>query len=281
MSILDERELGTIPVSIGTALAIDGLYDRHPENKSNVKGQVKLAKVIYINARTLFRNMFGAIGDVDKANSIQPKDYGEALLKELDELKIALSNENDKLNVVLYMPSYKSLAKYMGNGELKPLNTEKQKRYNNLENDTLQYIFNKFKDAENKPFIDVDMQIKVDLYQPIFIMTHLPVDLLNVDNASEVFLVESHTGKVKNKNLWYSKFSTERSPRIPFNKATLLFFGDSGGMFKAQNSKARKRVLAIADDRKWNSFTTITRIFTGLELSHEPVLLSTFKALSR
>lgn len=278
---LAERELGNIPVSIATALAIDGLYNRHPDIKPMPKLPASKAKIIYVNARTLFRNIHGAIGDTAKASSVNAKDYARTLLEEVDELKSALSEEQHPLELVLYLPSYKSIAYYMGNGELKPLNTDKQKIYNKLENDTLQHIVDRYKDVEDKPFLEVDMDIKVEVYQNIFILTHLPVDLLNVKNAADVYLVESHTGKVKSQELWYTKFSSERNPAMPFNKATLLFFGDSGGLFKPQNIKSRQRLMDIANTRKWNAHTTVSRMLLGVELSQEPLLLKTLRALLR
>lgn len=278
---LADRELGNLPISIATALAIDGLYNRHPDLKPMPKLPASKAKVIYLNARTIFRNIHGAIGDNDKAQAVNAKDYARTLLEEVDELKAALAQEQHPLEVVLYLPSYKSIARYMGNGELKPLNTDKQKTYNNLENNTLQHIYDMYKDVEDKPFLEVDMEIKVDTYQNIFILTHLPVDLLNVKNAADIFLVESHTGKVKSQELWYTKFSSERSPHIPFNKATLLFFGDSGGLFKPQNIKSRRRLVDIANTRKWNAHTTPDRMILGVELSQEPILLKTLRTLLR
>lgn len=281
ISTLAERELGNVPVSIATAMAIDGLYNRHPDLKAMPKLPATKAKIIYLNARTLFRNIHGAIGDSDKAQAVNAKDYATTLLQEVDELKAALSEEQHPLEVVLYLPSYKSIARYMGNGELKPLNTDKQKNYNTLENNTLQHIVDMYKDMEQKPFLEVDMDIKVETYQHIFILTHLPVDLLNVVNAADVYLVESHTGKVKSQDLWYTKFASERSPNIPFNKATLLFFGDSGGLFKPQNIKARRRLIEIGTSRKWNAHTTPSRMILGVELSSEPFLLQTIRTLLR
>lgn len=277
---LNERELGNLPISIATSMAIDGLYNRHADLKPLPKLPALKANIIYINGRTLFRNVHGAIGDKDKANRVSPKAYAETILKEVDELKSALKQEEHPLDVVLYLPTYRSIARYMGKGELRPLNTDNQKTYNKLENETMQEIFNTYKEEKEKPFLEVDMDINVKDYQNIFILTHLPVDLLNVKNAADVFLVESHTGRVKPRDQWYTKFHAERNPTIPFNKATLLFFGDSGGLFKPQNVKARKRLIDISRDRKWNAFTTISRMLTGIELSHEPILMSTFKALS-
>ena len=281
INTLAERELGNIPVSIATALAIDGLYNRHPDLKPMPKLPASKAKIIYLNARTLFRNIHGAIGDNDKALAVNAKDYATTLLQEVDEIKAALSEEQHPLEVVLYLPSYKSIARYMGNGELKPLNTDKQKNYNTLENNTLQHIVDMYKDMEQKPFLEVDMEIKVETYQHVFILTHLPVDLLNVVNAADVYLVESHTGKVKSQDLWYTKFASERSPNIPFNKATLLFFGDSGGFFKPQNIKSRRCLVEIGSTRKWNAHTTPSRMILGVELSSEPILLQTLRTLLR
>lgn len=278
-NILVERELGKLPVSIATALAIDGLFNRHPDIKPLKILPASKANILYMNARTMFRNIHGAVGDKDKANSVSPRDYAEMLLSEIDEIRSALAQESHPLNLVVYLPTYASIARYMGNGELKPLNTQNQKVYSKLENDCLQEIEKRYRNEENKPYLHVNMEIKVESYQNIFIFTHLPVDLLNVVNAADVFLVESHTGRVKPKDLWYTKFDKERSPTIPFNKATLLMFGDSGGLFKAQPIKARTRVIEVSNERKWNAFTTPSRMMVGLELSKEPILLSTFKSL--
>lgn len=278
---LSERALGTIPVSIATAMAIDGMYNRHPDIKKSSKLPASIAKIIYLNARTIFRNIHGAIEDVELASRVTAKSYAETLLNEVDEIRQALRQEEHPLDVVLYLPTYRSIARYMGKGELRPLNTDRQKTYNRLENDTLQEIANSYKETQDKPYLEVDMDIKVKDYQSIFILTHLPVDLLNVHNAADVFLVESHTGKIKAKDQWYTKFHAERNPSVPFNKATLLFFGDSGGLFKPQNIKARKRIIDIATDRKWNAFTTISRMLLGIESAQEPMLLQTVKALVR
>lgn len=277
--ILDDREMGSIPISIATSLALDGLYNRHPDIKPVKPMPAMLAKVFYINARTLFRNIHGAVGDNEKALSVSAKAYAEALLKELDEINSHLRQEVVPLEVILYLPSYHSLDKVAGSGNLRPLSTDIQKKKSQLENDCLQLIHNAYKDQEVKPFIDVDVKIKCDTYQNIFILTHLPIDLLSVEGAAEIYLVESHTGKVKPKELWYTKFYTDKNPKIPFNKGTLLFFGDSGGLFKPQPSKSRKRFMEVAEKRKWNAHTTKDRLFLGLELEHEPFILKTLKEL--
>ena len=273
--------MGNIPISIATALAIDGLYNRHPDIKPVSPIPATKAKKIYINARTLHRNIMGAVGDNDKAMNVKPREYAEVIIHEVNEIQSALSQEGYPLELVWYLPTYHSIAKKCGNGELRQLTTDNQKAKNKLENDTLQFIVEHYKSLEVKPYLAVDMEIEVAQYSDIFIMTHLPVDLLFIKNVADVYLVESHTGKVKPKEQWYTKFYSDKSPRIPFTKGTLLFLGDSGGFFKPQPVKARRRLLEIAESRKWNAHTTESRMFLGLELDKEPHLLNTLKTLSR
>lgn len=274
MSNLDSRAMGTIPVSIATALAIDGLYNRHPEQKPSPKPPVLLGRQLYINARTLFRNIHGSM-DREQADKVSPKEYGECLLQEIDEIKSAISQEVNKIEVIVYLPSYKRLAAEMGRGNLRIPRTPIQKKYVQLENDTLQYVFDKYKKAEIKPFIDIDMEIDVVNNQNIFILSHIVHDLLFVKNANNIYLLESHTGKVKGRKQWFTKFATDKNPFIPFNKATLLFFGDSSGIFVPQVIKARQRFLEIAKERKWNYMTSPDRMVMGLNLSKEPHIART------
>lgn len=277
---LDSRELGKIPVSIGTALALDGLYNRHPDIKPSHILPASKATQLYINGRTMFRNMYNAVGDSGKASKIRAKEYATAMLAEIDEIEKAVQAEEHKLNVRVYLPSYKSLGIYFPKGELKPATTDKRKQYIMLENETLQRLHDQYKQLEEKPFIDIDCVLKIEHPTSVFLLSHLPMDLLLAENYTELLLVESHTGKVKTKKYWYTKFATERDSAIPFNKAMLLFFGDSGGIFKAQNKQSRDALRAVANARSWDYKTSISRIKTGLQLSKEPHLASAISLLN-
>lgn len=278
-STLAKREMGNIPISIATSLAFEGLYNRHPDRKPERVLPASKAKVIYINARTLFRNIYRAVDERSLAERVSAQDYANCLLEEVDELSAFLKQESHPLELVLYLPSYRSLAKYMGNGELRPLSTDLQKQYNQLENGCLTEILKQYKNEEVKPFLEVDMEIEVKEYQDIFLLSHLPMDLLNVKNAADIYLVESHTGVVKGKELWYTKLHANKEESIPFNKATVLFFGDSGMIFKPQNHKSRSALVEVSKKRKWNAYTTKDRMLIGLEVCNEPYLIRTIREL--
>ena len=276
---IHEREIGTIPISIGTSLAFAGLYNKHPDTKPQKVLPASRAKIMFINARTLFRNIFNAIGDTEKASSVSPDEYASTILQEMDEINAYLSQESHKIEAVLYLPTYASLAKYAGNGNLRELKTPKQIKFNYLENEALKHIVKMFESYQEKPYLDVDLEIKNKEYQNVFILSHYPIDLLNVKNADEVLLLESNTGVVKNIDLWHTKFKCEKNSFIPFNKATLLFFGDSGGMFKGQPIKARTRLIEIAKEKRLNSRSTKSRLMLAVELAKEPFLLKTLREL--
>ena len=125
------------------------------------------------------------------------------------------------------------------------------------------------------------MEIKAPERQRAFILSHLPIDLLYAKGFSNVLLLESHTGKVKSENEWYTKFSAEASERIPFNKATLTFFGDSGGMFKPQHHTARKALTAVADKYKWTYQTTKEKILLNLKLGGQGVIEQVMREMFR
>lgn len=279
--IIYRREMGTtIPISIATALALEGLYNRHPDKAPAKSLPAQWGSTLYINVRTLFRNLTGALHS-DDVFKVKANQYIEVLINELSHINEFLSLEQHALRVVFYLPTYASLAKEYGNGDLRIPTTDLQLLKHKLEMDVFGGLEEKYKDTEEhlKPINFVDVEIKAIEREKIFVLTHFPVDLLNFSNVNEMRLVESHTGEIKTENQWYQKFHTEKDERIPFNKAMLLFFGDSGGMFKPQHHKSRKRLLEIAHKYKWTSNTTRDRLLLNVQLSGEGNIYQTLQAM--
>lgn len=278
--ILYRREMGTLPVSIATSLALEGLYNRHPEKIPQKTNPALWASIIYINVRTLFRNLVGAISS-DDIFKVKANEYIDVLLSELLAINQFLSREQHAMRVVFYLPTYASLAKEFGDGNLRLPSTDLQQSRHKLEMAVFGGLEERYKEVpeDQRPIAFIDLQIKGIQREKAFILTHYPIDLLNLHNFVEVRLVESHTGEVKSEHQWYQKFQTERDERIPFNKAMLLFFGDSGMMFKPQHHKSRKRVIEIAHKYNWTTNTTKDRMLLNLQLAGEGLLLQTIRKL--
>lgn len=277
------RDMGTIPLSIGTSLSFQGLYNTHPDLKPSKVLPATMAETLYINVRTLLRNIFSAT-ESDKVTRVKVRDYVQALKDEITDINYFIQAQEYKLKLFFYLPTYKSLAKHFGNtAELRELKTDLQKEKLELEKLIFGEIEKEINSLEpERRYINIiDMEIETKERVSGFILTHLPVDLLFTKGFSKVLLLESHTGKVKGEKDWYTKFSAEATERIPFNKGTLIFFGDSGGMFKPQHHKARKAMEIIADKYKWTYQTTKDKMLFNLKLGGQGHIEQVLKAMFR
>lgn len=282
VSAVNVRDMGDIPVSIGTSFAIQSLFNKHPDKKPEKYLPAARADGLYINVRTLLRNMFNAT-ESTRMLDVKPDDYLKALKLELQDIKDYISNQQDsKLKVYYYLPTYKSLHSEFGStAELRVPTTDLQKAKVEIE----KAVFGKLEQEllsleENKRYVNItDMGVTASEREIGLLLTHFPVDLLYSTGFSKLLLLESHTGEIKAQNEWYTKFGAKASERVPFNKAMLIFFGDSGGMFKPQHHKARNAVLSIADKYKWTYQTTRDKIILNLKLGGEGVIEQTVRKM--
>lgn len=279
MSSLNDRVVGNYNVSIATNQAIDGLYNRIPDKPKERPMPATLGDSVFFNVRTLFRNIWGSFNSADAPN-LSPAVYADLLEQEMIIIKAALSEEEPPLEAFFYLPSYERLYKEYPNGNLKDIKTDKMNRKIVLENSSLAKL--KENDMGEVPIIYNDVELKVKIPHSAFLVTHYPVDLLHTSGFSKTFLLESHTATVKGPDKWYTKLSTknlEGAERIPFNKATIQFFGDSGGMFKSQPLSVKKKVAEVAVKYKWNQQTTKARMLDTLRLAGEGHIEQTLRAL--
>lgn len=260
-SIIDRmivgRELGTqVPISIGSALAIEAALGIHPEIQVS-SPPILETKMLMINVRTLIRNLLGAL-TTDARKMMTDKNLFPALLEEMNIIETAVSKQtNGMIPVVFYYCSYRSLKQKFPNALLRMPNTEIQKFNNALESNLLMQIKDSGVSSDLRVF-DVDLSGK---FPDTFIMTHAPVDLLSSNYFSKLVLLESHTGNMKKHLLWNSKLTNGKElTRIPFNRFTLQVFGDNGVHFSPLLPKVKQAVKDIADKYEWTSITTMDKI---------------------
>lgn len=277
------RDMGELPISIGTSFSIQGLYNTHPDRKPEKILPASKGDVLYINVRTMLRNIFNAT-ESDKVTQVKAKDYVVCIKDEIQDINSFMENQEHKLKLYFYLPTYASITKEFGNtAELRMPSTELQKQKLEIEKQVFSILEQEQKTLpEERRYINViDMVIKSTNRERAFILTHLPIDLLYTKGFANVLLIESHTGKVKSENEWYTKFSAEASERIPFNKATLTFFGDSGGMFKPQHHKARKAIMEVAEKYKWTYNTTKDKILQNLKFGGQGYIEQVMRQMFR
>ncbi len=92
------------------------------------------------------------------------------------------------------------------------------------------------------------------------ILTHYAFVLLSAKAFAELVLVESHTGTLKDRTLWYTKYMNGKTlPILPFREDFLQIFGDSE-TFRPADAKLRKEIIELAKKYHWNATTTSDRI---------------------
>lgn len=250
------REVGQLPVSIATAVALETLL--LSDNRNEWPDE------LWINIRTLFRNLMGAI-DSDLKKRVLADHLVPTLVTEMQFIaeQIPASTEG-KTKVVYYHCSYKDLTLKLPNALLRNANTDLQRQYLALENSTMDLLFKKSKTGEItfKEFkTDIDGKDAKAI-----IITHSPCDLLSAKTFSRLKLLESHTGAIKGKSEWNTKLTNGKElTRIPFNKFTLQVFGDNNTYLSAMPIKIRNAVLEIAEEYKWTPVTTMDKIKYGID----------------
>jgi hypothetical protein len=256
------REKGASPMSIATSLAMESLCGFG--EFENDKPFLNKTDALWINVRTLFRNVFSSLDSYVK-KTVSLDDLVYAVLEDISVLNTVLEYQSkNRLKPTFYLCEYKGLSREFPNAVIKQPKTELQIYERSME-DSFVKAFKKtefFNDEDVKIF---DVQIKGSGGN-VVLLTHLPIDLLWRTNFRKVHLLESHTGAIKVKPTWYTKLTGGKNNfRIPFNRMTLQVFGDGNNLFTAMSRKIKNNLLELAKERKWSSVTSTEKIRSDLE----------------
>lgn len=268
----DDKVVGQFPVSIATSLAIEGLFGVLEDNP-NPNPPWKSYNYLLINFRTMFRNLIGAIS-AEHRDALNVLDFVDMVIEEMRVVKnIVETHSEGKITVAYYACGYSDLTGFYPYALFKEAKTAKQQHYAHMENETYNHAYRTLGGVGNGILSTYDTNIP-SLAKNTLVLTHYPVDLLNIEGAISLALLESHTGIVKVRSEWGSKLNNHKDcPRVPFDRMTVQVFGDSGGLFKPYPIDFRKRLIVLSETYKWNGTTTKDRIIQCVELAKDPVLL--------
>lgn len=263
MSDYIERDLGDIPISIGTSLAFQGLLGTHP-NPPTIPPAAKRIERIMVNLRTIVRNFWSSIptGETKRLTSTYAI---EEIYKDISVIRNVIPEMfRGKVDVVFYYSRHDELKWRFPKASFREPKTEKQ---------ILEHSFiEKYTEAIVAHLIDEDpmsvMMIRKEplLYNKVVaLLTHYPHELLWRSQFEILHLLESHTGKAKGYDLWYSKLKLPKgTPPVPFNEFTLQFFGDGTMFDAAADNKMKKELITIIESRKWSILTTRDKIVSNI-----------------
>lgn len=257
------RNLGTVPISVGTALAMEilpgnGMYKYH---------------AIMFNLRTVIRNARQAYDDVTPSVS-ELFEAAKEDIKGIAEFIVSMKLRTT-LDLKFYYPSYKSLPRIFPLAKLKDVKvkgTDLQRSILRLDEEVAEKICKEFGEAISK----------TDSVIPKFpgdalIMTHHPVDLVTTESYTRLHLLESHTGNIKSYSLFYTKLTgSDKLLNIPLNKISIQIFGDNSVNFYSFNQGVKNEIKQLADQARWSTASTpsfIARSIRSLQNSPEKDIL--------
>jgi len=272
-SALTERTTSSFPLSIGTALAFETLFDgslpvyddsRAIPDRVDINGY----DVVAINLATLYRNIVGSVSATSR-NTLLVNEITQVMVEEMIFITDLLRSSTDGRCVArFYRNKFEGLQKRFPHAKLRSANTPGQQLYQQEQNATLEFIF---ATADNIKRAGVELCEYEYLPAPVkagertLIITHYPVELLAKRRYSKLDLLESHTGVLKPPALWYTKFQDGKQlAHIPFNSCMLQVFGDSQ-TFHPMPIAERREVLGLAEKFNWNALTTKERLKLGFE----------------
>lgn len=262
--ILSSRTISALPLSVGTSLALESVFNPQlaPIDESRIipqKVNIVDYQEFWFNLSTLFRNLFSSITKEDTLR-VSPGDWVEVLMQEIEFIEELVTKEsNSRTRAYFYICEYKGLDKISGqHALLRQENTDSQKVYRTIHNETIQKCLKILKEKDN--IFIFDHELKPKTRHDALILTHICHDLLSEKNFRLLELIESHTGVLKKKHSWNSKYHGGKElAMMPFNRALLKVFGDSQ-TYKPMDIRLRKAIIDLAVSKHWTPVTTESKI---------------------
>lgn len=252
--LLVNRTMSGFPVSIGTGLSLETLFKPIQEvydssRQVDTLSDLSIYSIYIFNISTLLRNVITSISFKDLV-TISNSDIYDVLLEEIEFLTNHFLSNN--LNIKFYVNNYKFIKDNYSKDKLRKSTTDKQLFIDSINS----YCLNKLKKEDDVELFTKD--IHYDKNSSGLIFTHIPFDLLSYTNFIKLDLLESHTGKIKTRKDWYTKYypiPNKDMSFLPFMEYLLVVFGDHV-MFKPDPLDKRLNLYNILKKKNVNPLTS-------------------------
>lgn len=272
---LAERAMSSFALSIGTALAFESLFkgDQPPYDPQRpIPQHVDIRKYdeLWINLGTLVRNIHSSVPTAMQAG-LMAVDLYVTLESEVDIIRsLVTDGSHGRAKAVFYTTDDKRLAARHPHANPRLDTTAKQRDYTALK-DLVLAEFHK-RHSHIPGVLTFHEKLTPPHARKALILSHDAYDLLSWSAFEELDLLESHTGLLKKRPQWYTKYSNGKDlMRIPFNSCFMQVFGDNVH-FHPFPAKDRNLLKQIADERGWTALTTRDRLVLSFQLLPDQVL---------
>lgn len=281
-SRLTERTISGFPLSIGTSLAFESVfmptlapYDPNRVIPSRVK--ILDYQTLWINITTLFRNIVGAV-DKQAFLNATIEELASTIEDELNVLNNLLSVEGKGLcRPSYYWSTYEEVERISVKGfMMRHPTTDGQRYYDSKLKAVLKLL-----DKRSEEYIAFKGGVVPKTRDRSLIFTHQPYDLVKFSQFDKLDLIESHTGVLKSRSAWNTKYAPmagQSFSNLPFHRKLLLVMGDKN-LIKPFG-ELRKEVLVTAERGMWTPATTEDKVvFDFSRFCLNPYAVAVFKSL--
>ena len=252
---LQARSMSGFPVSIGTGMALETVFEPiqnvYDENRvAPDRIDLNTYNNYIFNVSTILRNITSSIPS-GEIFLIPKKDILDTLLDEIAWMTEFFHAEG--LTINFYTNNYAFVkSTYEKEGILRKATTDKQMAMDNIFKYCLDYIS---KQDEVNQFSNA---VSYNREDQALIFTHVPWDLLSYGKIIKLDLLESHTGLIKSRKLWNTKYHPipeHDMSFLPFMEKLLTTFGDHV-MFKPSPMKERIELWSAMKRKNVNPLTS-------------------------
>lgn len=266
--ILAGRAKGFFPLSIGTSVALEALFNlQTPTHEKKKTDPYKKYDCVCINVATLVRNMCNSVKISDLIN-VSKESFVNSINNEIVIIQ-QVFEEYGKGRIIccFYRNRYEKMKKYLKDVQFKKPTTVNQQTLLDLEISIPLLV----RCQPENLMEDSDLYITHGRRNNL-LLTHVPFDLL-FNSLSSVSLLESHTGKIKTPSEFNSKLKNAPDT-MPFNKITIQVYGDKGGIIIPMGSKIRTLFTQEANSAGVNASMNEDRFIDKMKKVKEPEIRS-------
>lgn len=278
--LISVREMGQFPLSIPTSLALEGAIGIYPEKETHINVLPEYDE-LWINLRTLFRNLMGSMKS-EEAAAVTPTPVAEALMSEIEHLESIIKERSaNRIHLVFYVSNYKGLESKYPRAYIRKDSTPKQLIRTEIQKKAIGHLLELLKEQGGHDVRVFEQKLKTAKPTKALIITHFAYDLFVYPQFSQLDLLESHTGVIKPKSQWYTKYVDGKTlPMIPFREDLVQIFGDAE-TFSPWPIKHRRQLIELAEKHHWTQVTTKALIDYNLTLLHktDPHLADVVKSM--
>lgn len=268
--VIASRTVGQYPLSVATSLAIESANGIHPEIVVD-SPPIRRFDELWVNLRTLYRNFVGALPK-ERARVVPSEESAHALMQEMEQIAQLV-----RCPVVFYVSNYKDIDVRYPHATIRMDSTDNQRLYTSMQHETLEVLL-----KLNPPQKVLGFELKIHPEKPqtkALLLTHYPYDLLSSRSFGDLVLLESHTGRIKERAEWYTKYYQGKDlPPLPFREDLIQVFGDAEH-FRPMDLKLRHALLEIAKQYNWTAITTYSKLIYGIEQLQNPYYTAFMKEL--